>query len=630
MAHLNERQQRIITLLAHAHSPVTGAKLSQELGVSLRTVQHEISRINLSETLVASSNRGYELIAGVTPPESKGPINDPVSDVLRVVARELLVNHRVLQIEDLAEELYLSRSSLERALSSVGRRISSQGLTLKRSHGSLTLSGSSEARRTLISKLLMEEARDGRCAQGATESMSDLLDLSYVRETLERCAAREKCRIEPGYEEGLASALAIALFGMRRVTSLEQRRTSTDDCSETTSVEYLIASDICREYSSKWPICPSPADIGQVASLLSGQVRPEPTRDSAPFVIDDVLIEQVEEAARRVLEPYGVEVERNRTLIGLALHVGQMLRRPAGRQLIDHGVLEGIQRSYPFVFEVTQLFARELSERFSLSLCDGELGFLCIHLGLLVGSADPELLVLGLFDETYHSVANRARDCILRRYPDQLKVVMYHNTAELVRDAGAGLLDFVATTGDPIALPIPCVRISPLLVPDDLLAIDREIVSCAERKQSQQRRSTKEYFSPSLFECDSSGGLNRDNAISMLCQKLVNEGVVDDSFERSVRTRESAGSTCFFGRFAIPHSVEMNARATRFCVLVSEPGLDWGGTRVHVVLMIAVHQKDRERFMALFDTVVKALADESRLSAVARATTLAEFLSALL
>lgn len=630
VAHLNERQRRIISLLAHTHSPVTGAQIARELGISLRTVQHEVSRINSDETLIASSNRGYELTADVRQSEPGESVNDPVTDVLRIVARDILINRKALLVEDLAEELYLSRSSLERALVSVRSQIASYGLVLKRSRGLLTLSGSTEARHELISKLLMEEARHGQYAQGATESMSVLLDLGFVREALERCAAHEKCHVEPGYEEGLTSTLAIALFSMRQVGASTGTGSSTASLPEAPDAEHAIATSLCQTYATKWPIRPLPEDIQQIASLLAGQVRPEFASDDAPRIVNDALVEQVEGAARKALEPYGVRVERNRTLVGLALHVGQLLRRPPNSQLVDRGVLEGIQRSYPFVFEVTQLFAQELSRRFSLEVCPGELGFLCIHLGLLVGGTDPKLLRLGLFDETYQSVANSLRDGISRRYPDQLEVVIYHSANALVSDANSGLLDFVATTGDPITLPIPCVRISPLLVPDDLLSIGREIVSRAEWRRSQQRRSTRGYFSPSLFACDNTGNLCRDDVISMLCQRLVDEGVVDDSFERSVRAREAAGSTCFFGRFAIPHSIEMNARATRFCALVSKPGIDWNGAKVHVVLMIAVRREDRGRFMALFDTAVKALSDEARLSAIARTTTLEGFLSALL
>lgn len=46
MALMSERQRRIVSLLAASPAPLTGGELAQELGVSVRTVQAEVARIN--------------------------------------------------------------------------------------------------------------------------------------------------------------------------------------------------------------------------------------------------------------------------------------------------------------------------------------------------------------------------------------------------------------------------------------------------------------------------------------------------------------------------------------------------------------------------------------------------------
>ena len=313
------------------------------------------------------------------------------------------------------------------------------------------------------------------------------------------------------------------------------------------------------------------------------------------------------------------------------LHVDQLVRRSDGQSVTDDGLLEGVKRSCPFLFEVSQVVAGALSERLDVTVDESELGFLCIHLGLVVGELADDRPRVALLSTTYRSVDRALRDQLVMHFGDRASICVFARAAEALDEARAGSVDLVVTTRPLRGLPVPHVLISPLLLSDDLLAIGEALRHRARSGRLAQLRSTRPFFSEELFVRDDDASVReRDEVIDELCARLEAAGAVGPEFGASVRSREAAGSTCFFERFAIPHAIEMDARRTAFCVLTSRAGVRWGGPVIRVVLMIAVRREDRERFMSIFDSTVRALGTPELLPRLERARTLDDFLTALL
>lgn len=475
MALMSERQRRIVSLLTASPAPLTGGELAQELGVSVRTVQAEVARINGGGALIESSNRGYRL--RLDPGDSAvvrdglgggATSSDPADAVLRVLARGLVTDEEGPTTEDLGELLFMSRTAVERVLGEVRERVSRQGLALSRTRGRISLTGDDDARRRLLSRLVVDEATGGPSAEGPAEPVSALLDLGFVRDLIGRCAHRENRYVEPGYETGLATSVAIALFRMRCPSGLA--RVEGGDAAD--GVELRVADAVCAAYMRRWPIRACAEDVAQVASLLVGWMRP--TQPGAPREARSRHVERdarVEDVVRDALAPYGISVEDGPALRGLVLHVDQLVRRSDGQSVTDDGLLEGVKRSCPFLFEVSQVVAKALSERLDVTVDESELGFLCIHLGLVVGELADNRPRVALLSTTYRSVDQALRDQLVMRFGDRASIRVFTRAAETLDEARAGSVDLVVTTRPLRGLPVPHVLISPLLLSDDLLAI---------------------------------------------------------------------------------------------------------------------------------------------------------------
>ncbi|WP_278590613.1 HTH domain-containing protein [Olsenella uli] len=154
MVWLSDRQRRIVMELSRADSAITGDSLSRMLGCSKRTIQSDISRINIASgrRIVNSTNRGYELdssidevlVEGFAPAGEEPPFSG------HALVRELLLSDSAPTASDLAVRFYSSQSSVARALKRVRSLLEPYDLRLEKTDGRLYVTGTPENRKRFL------------------------------------------------------------------------------------------------------------------------------------------------------------------------------------------------------------------------------------------------------------------------------------------------------------------------------------------------------------------------------------------------------------------------------------------------------------------------------------------------
>ena len=74
----------------------------------------------------------------------------------------------------------------------------------------------------------------------------------------------------------------------------------------------------------------------------------------------------------------------------------------------------------------------------------------------------------------------------------------------------------------------------------------------------------------------------------------------------------------------------MNATHTMICVLKSESGIPCDDHVIHIVLMLAVQQNDRKKFMELYNGIVQTLEKPEKVNKLVLSDNLMDFLNQLL
>lgn len=624
MVRLTDRQRRILVELSHACAVVTGDMLSSSLGCSKRTIQAEVSHINavFGRRVITSTNRGYQLdpsagedlIDGIT---TQG---DDATNYEHALVRELLFGQSAPTVGDLALSLYGSQSSIERALISAKTLLQRYGLSLNKTNGRLSVSGTPENRKKLVRDMVLQEARDAYSS--GYSILSKDLDVEFVSDTLKRAAGEKDAHIEPGYLDELSVNIAITLWQFRSHGALLLEANSL----EGETIERQVASIVCQAYEKRWDLQASLSLERVIAAHLKGFVRLDKSRGQTDKLREAGFLDEVAGIIAPAFESYGLPPIRVERLRPISMHIKELLARSPEGQLRGSGIADDIRSSYPFVYEVSLLVAHGISEHFGIKLNTGELGLICVHVGFLIGVEYKSDLQIVVVAGPYQATAAMIRDRLVGRFENRTAV----HITDTIDDAIGLKPDLLVTTELTSALPERTVRVSPLFGDRDLERVERRYLEIRRHRELSRRSAIRQYIEDPLFiHDDGTERLDKKQTIKLLSDALKDQHIVSSSFPESVLAREEAASTCFCGKFALPHATTMDAHRTAICTLVSKPGVNWDGTVIHIVMMIAVCESDRSQFVNIFDDLARYLMDERSLQKLIQSTSAEEFREAL-
>lgn len=118
--------------------------------------------------------------------------------------------------------------------------------------------------------------------------------------------------------------------------------------------------------------------------------------------------------------------------------------------------------------------------------------------------------------------------------------------------------------------------------------------------------------------------MERDTAIDMLCNVLIENQLVTSEYRDNVQKRENAASTAYFD-FAIPHSVCLEATINTIGVLIAPGGIQWNNHLVYVVFMMAISPDSLNDFQMLYRILAQILTDTNVIQSIRNSESFEDF-----
>lgn len=625
MDRFTQRQQLLINELYHSNNFTTGKHLSIKLDVSVRTIQSEISSINKVLPLISSSNRGYTL--------NKDSINSLKTQFLlkpltlkHNIIKKLFFTNLTYHIEDLADELYISSSVLDKHLKSLSNELQHFHLSLHKKHCYISILGSEYDKRKFLNKTLIDEINPAFNSIDNLSYYFEGINLEKIKTITLNAINKYHYYLENAYYNNLIINITIALFRMR--TSHYVSESSLDMCDDSSNTELKIAKEICTQYSNHYYISPTSEDLFYISNLLKGVIKPitYSTIPNSPDIINDDFVNAIREILMNVFSYYMLELNSEEYIFTFALHIHGLLKRINHMPITDTLFVENIKKNCPFIYDVSVSIVQKLNKRFHVQIHDAEIGYISIHIGYLIESASTisdKVSVLLLCDE-YHHISDTIKTKLLENYNTfiDLRILNPDYADTLINSTS----DLIITNKQLNIIGKEVIVVSPFFTLMDHINVDNAIHKCLEKKQKNKKNNMlSSIFNEKLF-FKMDGFQNKEEVIRFLGQKVIEYGVCDDTFIDSVLARERLSSTCFFNTFAIPHAQKMNAKQTMICVLTSEQGICWDDKIIHIVFLLAVQQSDRKKFMELYNGIVNTLENPEKVQNLVHANDISSFL----
>ncbi|MBP1906524.1 lichenan operon transcriptional antiterminator [Paenibacillus turicensis] len=643
---MNSRMIAILQHLLAADGPLKSEHLAKLIQVTSRTVRSDIRELEgildqYGASIQPVRARGYELkiidqdrFCILQEKLSLGhPAQDSNSPQYRYnyLIRRLLLAETYVKLEELADELYVSKSTVQNDLKEVKQTLTKYGILIdKRPNYGIKLKGDEVHLRFCISEFIMNRLGDGLDQKQREDIYSDLKIVSSVEMELIRNIIMEQIQelgvnLSDAAFNNLANHIAISC---RRIREGNQVTVSPDDRNEIALIEVIeAAGQIVERIGKALQLSFSMDEVVYIAMHLSGNKwfsgkgdSIEIRRDSE-IRSDDENYALVKDILVKIDRDLALKISNDQELImGLCLHLKPALNRVKYGMSIRNPMLEHVKSNYPFAFQAGVIMAKLIESKLGVVLPEAEMGYLAIHIGAAIerqrmNSTPKRCLVvctsgMGSARLLYYKLRSK--------FGERLEVV---GTTELYKLNTFSLtnIDFVVSTV-PIVQPlaVPIIVVEKLLGGEDMDKINT-LLNDGESYQFDYIIEKLVFLKQNFT--------TKEQVITFLGNKMQEYGLIRSSegFIGLVLERENAAPTSYGNLVAIPHPIIPQSNCTVWVICTLSKPIDWSGRPVQFVCLLSIDKSGEEPNSNMYQHLMGLVDDTEVVQNILRCNTYHEF-----
>ncbi|MEJ5178294.1 BglG family transcription antiterminator [Erwinia sp. MYb416] len=601
----NQRLAQLFDLLQNETLPQD--ELARRFAVSTRTVRTDINVLNelLAEhgaSLVLNRGAGYQLKIEDLPrytallQQSPSHLRVPRTSPERVhyLLTRFLTSAFSLKLEDLADEWFVSRTTLQSDMAEVREWLARYQLAIEtKPRYGMKLFGKEVAMRTCLTDLLYQIAQEDIDSPLLRLEALNSGMLDTLQPLLQQCLSRFTIRLTDEGEFYLRLYCAVAVRRIGEGYPLTEFSAEDVDGDVRDAARHIV--NLMRPMTGK---AISPAE----EAFLRVNIAARRVEDSVASVISpddgDSLVDYI---LSYINTHYNFNLQNDPQLhADLLTHIKTMITRVRYQIQIPNPLLSNIKQHYPMAWDVTLAAVSSWGKYSPYIISENEIGFLVLHIGVglerhyNVGyQRHPQIL---LVCDTGNSTVRMIEAMLLRKYPQ----IVVSNTLslreyELKENVEE---DFVISTVRLSDKDKPVVVMSPFPTDYQLEQIGKLVLLDRTRPYMLER-----FFDASHFLI-LDRPMDRSELFRQLCDRLEEEGRVDETFYPSVEEREAIVSTMLGEGIALPHSLGLLAKKTCVYTVLAPEGIAWGDETAYVIFLLAISKTEYEEAMAIYDLFV--------------------------
>lgn len=614
----NQRLAQLFTLLQNETLPQD--ELAQRLSVSTRTVRADITALNellmhYGAQFVLARGSGYQLKIDdpsryqqleATAPKPQH-IPRTAQDRIHFLLVRFLTSAFSIKLEDLADEWFVSRATLQGDMVEVRERFQRYQLTLEtRPRHGMKLFGSEVSIRACLTDLLWELSQQGPLNPMIRQEAFDDSVPAMLEAVLEETLVRHHVRLTDVGER------FICLYG-----AVVARRVSDGYPLPDFSAEEVAQNvrDVAHDVASALQKLTGKPFSQAEEAWLCVHLAARQVQDVDPETIsaddDEALVNYI---LRYINQQYNYNLLEDAQLhADLLTHIKTMITRVRYQIMIPNPLLDNIKQHYPMAWDMTLAAVSSWGKYTPYTISENEIGFLVLHIGVglerhynIGYQRQPKVL---LVCDAGNAMVRVIEAILQRKYPQvEIAATLSQREYEQLESVSE---DFVISTVRISEKEKPVVTISPFPTDYQLDQIGKLVLVDRTRPWMLNK-----FFDAAHFRVID-GPMDQQTLFAELCQQLEQEGFVDEAFHASVVEREAIVSTMLGDGIALPHALGLLAQKTVVYTVIAPQGIAWGDETAHIIFLLAISKSEYEEAMAIYDIFVTFLRERAmtRLSA---------------
>jgi transcriptional antiterminator len=417
MAYLSDRQEQILSVFLQTKGIVTSKHLALITNVSTRTIKKDIVELNAfladyNAVVYSKASAGYWLQSNSsflfqqlkTKLKNKRLPNQQEIPQYRyervnyLVKKFLTIDYH-LKIEDLMEELYVSRSTLIIDLHEVREFFKSYELSLETKPGfGLSVHGDEITKRICIADVFFHASvSTGFYATDNVMfvSQTNQSEITFIKDLIQEKIAVYDIQLSEQSVQNFIIHIIIAIRRWRFYNYVKPDDSHLNIRLIMDTPEYNVAKEMKEALEEKYSILLPDTEIAYFALHLYSKKINESN------VVDSNLSTQVEEVLTLIddalYQMYGIQIADNTLFYNnIKLHIPTMvLRLRTGLVMRNPTVYENIT-VYQLATHITLLIAKVIEDYFKLHININEFGYLVLYTNLLLNQENlrPNMNIL--------------------------------------------------------------------------------------------------------------------------------------------------------------------------------------------------------------------------------------------
>ena len=608
MIELSQRQYLALRLLREYQKPIPGQQFSQLLNVSPRTLRYEVKAINqiAGQPIILSSKEGYSLSEE---PAVLQQIQDCRVDDDQQLEKQLilsLLECKEASIYDLAQEYYVSESTIYGLIKRIMPKFHSFYLSLQRHGEWLSCQGKETDKRRMLSHFFFAEANSLATTLVNFDDYFSPFSLAELAQMIHQTLEELNVQIDDIYIKNIIICIAVCV--QRMLNGYPSDRSEAEENKLILSCSPRLTrfvDSVCGQLESQLKLTFTEADKATILAFITGSFPEE----NEQILQNESFRGQIRKLLDKTFRHFQLELDYSAVFDNFILHVHFLLLRCRHQNFFHNDFATSLRTSHPFIYDVAVYLAYQLEKTFDVIIPGDEIGLIAIYLGSIatyVPTYDlPRVICIC---PQYHELRKLMVQQLTEKLSCTLDIIKIVSSLSEITDQDHA--DFYLSTVRTEKNLNDLIQISPILSPIEIHRIEKKNLEFMKvQKRRRLRQNLLRFFDDQLFFCNH--GLTTEGEILAFFDKQLQQmGVIDDQFMDSVWQREALSSTAFFNRFAVPHSLEKAALTTKVVYYYSDEPIRWYDSRVNLVLLI-LSSNDDEQSSKIYNLIFDILIDES-------------------
>ncbi|CEN89180.1 BglG family transcription antiterminator [Paraclostridium sordellii] len=564
---LNKRQLKIIEILKNSTEPINSKALATDIGCSTKTIQVEVKNINSTlEKVKIDSIRGmgYKLVGdikSVDKLENNTNYND--MDRISYILKQILTlyKNKTLKLENLADDMYVSLSTIKNDLKEVKDILKDYNLKI-------------------ISKHKLGISLDG-----------DIEDLK-------RCILESNIKYKDLSLEGFFTdyvKLNIGNIRLEILNNLQEENIILTDYEFNNIFNYILISlsiEENKDYKSY---------TKDYITNYQNKFIKENNKENK-----EKILNSIEKFTKNLKLATSIDLSNDRVFKEyLYRHIKSFCIKKDFGVNNQSIVANEIKLKYPFAFELATIAKTTLEKDLDLEIDENETANIAIHIGGALQRSHENInekslkAIIVCASGVGTSMLIKAKlEAKFDKKIEILKVIPSY----LIDYVKVLDVDFIIATVPVNIKDIPVINVSPFLDDKEIKIIEKFL----DTGKIYYNINLSEIFNKELFFTDLDFD-NKFDVINYMSNILLQKDYIDEEMKNSYIDREKIATTEIGNMVAIPHGAKGKVFKNAVAIGILKNPIPWEVGQVRLVVMLCLQKESILNYEDLFSNIYKRI-----------------------